>query len=64
MKTTKKNKNGKQPTKKWKTNQSTIINLIGCDTIVNSPSLVLGIMFQQNNLSSLFQKSWIGRKGE
>ena len=24
--------------KKWKTNQSTQINLIGCDTIVNSPS--------------------------
>ena len=23
---------------KWKTNQSTEINLIGCDTIVNSPS--------------------------
>ena len=22
----------------WKTNQSTKINLIGCDTIVNSPS--------------------------
>ena len=27
--------------KKWKTNQSTKINLIGCDTIVNSPSLIL-----------------------
>ena len=26
--------------KKWKTNQSTKINLIGCDTIVNSPSLM------------------------
>jgi hypothetical protein len=24
---------------KWKTNQSTKINLIGCDTFVNSPSL-------------------------
>jgi hypothetical protein len=24
--------------KEWKTNQSTKINLIGCDTIVNSPS--------------------------
>ena len=24
---------------KWKTNQSTKINIIGCDTIVNSPSL-------------------------
>ena len=38
MKTTKKN-NGKRPKQKWKTNQSTKINLIGCDTIVNSPSL-------------------------
>jgi hypothetical protein len=26
--------------KKWKTNKSTKINLIGCDTIVNSPSSV------------------------
>ena len=25
----------KQPLKKWKTNQLTKINLIGCDTIVN-----------------------------
>ena len=25
--------------KKWKTNQSTKINLIGCDTVVNSPSM-------------------------
>jgi hypothetical protein len=34
-----KNKNGRQPQKiKWKKNQSTQINLIGCDTIVNSPS--------------------------
>jgi hypothetical protein len=31
-------KNGRQPQKKWKTNQSTKINLIGCDTIVNSAS--------------------------
>ena len=38
MKTTKKNKNRKRPKQKWKTNQSTKINLIGCDTIVNSPS--------------------------
>ena len=36
----KKNKNGKRPTKKWKMNQSTKSNLIGCDTIVNSPSLL------------------------
>ena len=27
--------------KQWKTNQSTQINLIGCDTIVNSPSLLI-----------------------
>jgi hypothetical protein len=26
--------------RKWKTNQSTKINLIGCDTIVNSPSSI------------------------
>ena len=31
-------KNKRRPKKKWKTNQSTKINLIGCDTIVNSPS--------------------------
>ena len=37
MKTTQQ-KNGKRPKQKWKTNQSTKINLIGCDTIVNSPS--------------------------
>ena len=39
MKTTKKN-NGKLPKQKWKMNQSTKINLIGCDTIVNSPSYI------------------------
>ena len=32
----KKEKKKRQPKKKWKTNQSTKINLIGCDTIVNS----------------------------
>ena len=37
----KKIKNGRRPQKKWKTNQSTKINLIGCDTIVNSPSFEL-----------------------
>jgi hypothetical protein len=32
-------KNGRRPNKiKWKTIQLTKINLIGCDTIVNSPS--------------------------
>ena len=35
----KKKKKGRQPKQKWKTNQSTKINLIGCDTIVNSPSI-------------------------
>ena len=34
--------------KKWKTNQSTKINLIGCDTIVNSPSLILVIVQFKN----------------
>jgi hypothetical protein len=34
----KKEKKGRQPKKKGKMNQSTKINLIGCDTIVNSPS--------------------------
>ena len=33
--------NGKRSEQKWKTNQSTKINLIGCDTIVNSPSVCL-----------------------
>ena len=37
----KEEKNGRQPKKKWKRNQSTKINLIGCDTIVNSPSYKL-----------------------
>ena len=32
----KKNENGRRPQKKWKMKQSTKINLIGCDTIVNS----------------------------
>ena len=31
----KKNENGRRPQKKWKMKQSTKINLIGCDTIVN-----------------------------
>ena len=34
-------KDGKRPKQKWKTNQSTKINLIGCDTIVNSPSMLV-----------------------
>ena len=38
---------------KWKTNQSTKINLIGCDTIVNSPSS----SFINNNM--LVRKQYI-----
>ena len=38
--------------KKWKTNQSTKINLIGCDAIVNSPSLLYLIF-------SFYQSYWI-----
>ena len=34
-----KKKEKKDNLKKWNTNQSTKNNLIGCDTIVNSPSL-------------------------
>jgi hypothetical protein len=36
-----KKKGGRRPKKKRKTNQSTKINLIGCDTIVNSPSIYI-----------------------
>ena len=37
----KKEKKRKTTKKKWNTNQSTKNNLIGCDTIVNSPSFSL-----------------------
>ena len=37
----KKGREKKKKKKKWKTNQSTKINLISCDTIVNSPSICL-----------------------
>ena len=43
----KKIKNEKLPKQKWKTNQSTKINLIGWDTIVNSPSLMLLWSFER-----------------
>ena len=60
-------KNGRLPTKiKWKRNQTTKINLIGCDTIVNSPSFVsygsnahipvsriLNDMFSKSNLEHM-----------
>ena len=39
--------------KKWKTNQSTKIILIGCDTIVNSPSVILLFLFMR--LSNKYQ---------
>ena len=40
----KKTKNGRRPQKnKWKTNQSSKINLIGYDTIVNSPSSIFNM---------------------
>jgi hypothetical protein len=43
-------KKGRRPKQKWQTNQSTKINLIGCDTIVNSPSSV--ICYRKINVSS------------
>ena len=39
MTSKKKKKKEDDHKKKWNTNQSTQNNLIGCDTIVNSPSL-------------------------
>jgi hypothetical protein len=39
MKDDQKKEKKKTTLTKWKTNQSTKFNLIGCDTIVNSPSL-------------------------
>ena len=35
--------------KKWKTIQSTKINLIGCDTIVNSPSFIFLFLNNSSN---------------
>ena len=43
--------------KKWKTNQSTKINLIGCDTIVNSPSI---IHYKQVRESTPYQGTTLG----
>ena len=61
MKTTK-NKKGKRPKQKWKTNQSTKINLIGCDTIVNSPSLeVINKKKSLRQSNSILLKSWMNR---
>ena len=64
MKTTKK-KNGKRPKKKWKTNQSTKINLIGCDTIVNSSSLLCFHLSYQTVITqafSIFQNVQVDKK--
>ena len=45
------NKKGRQKKlKNWKTKQSTKINLIGCDTIVNSPSCYI-IMYKSYAIS-------------
>jgi hypothetical protein len=41
--TLKKNKNGRRPQKKWKWT-----NLIGCDTIVNLPSLALFLLLTEH----------------
>ena len=47
-------KNGRQPQKiKWKTNESTKINLIGCDTIVNSPNISLSMILSPPQAKSL-----------
>ena len=51
----------KRPKQKWKTNQSTKINLIGCDTIENSPSFdSYHFYFNLSNymVASLSQKSF------
>ena len=46
--TSKRKKKGRRHKKiKWKTNQSTEINQVGCDTIVNSPSLLFLTLFLQ-----------------
>jgi hypothetical protein len=48
----KKKKKGRRPKQKCKTNQSTKINLIGCDTIVNSPSLEANMHLAKLRLTS------------
>ena len=53
-------KKGRRPQKiKWKTNQSTKIYLIGCDTIVNSPSLIYIIQefknFRKYTIGTIFE---------
>jgi hypothetical protein len=55
-------KNGRRPKKyddlkqKWKMNQSTKIKLIGCDTIVNSPSFLLLMISSMGVFVHLFKK--------
>ena len=44
--------------KKWKTNQSTKINLIGCVTIVNSPSIYCNPFFE--SICNCFNLSIVG----
>ena len=54
-----KQKNGRQPKKiKWKMNQSTEINLIGCVTIVNSPSIYCNPFFE--SICNCFNLSIVG----
>ena len=49
----------KRPKQKWKTNQSTKINLIGCDTIENSPSLLLLVLCDKMKfVSGIPIKEW------
>ena len=59
----KKKKRRKKKKKKWNTNQSTEINLVGCDTIVNSPSFVQKTHDQRatllQDLSSGQTVSWL-----
>ena len=52
-------KNGKRPKQKWKTNQSTKINLIGCDTIVNSPSSLIATYISHLILNQTSDNSFI-----
>ena len=40
--------------KKWRTNQSTKINLIGCNTIVNSPSVFFVVTRGKQNQLQIF----------
>ena len=47
---------------KLKTNQSTKINLIGCDTIVNSPSLIIKTTWNEIQSKKSFEDAQISFK--